>query len=196
MTKDRIALLSGVALLVAAPLVAIAGGSFQTLPVIGGPSYCASQVTGATGQICGQTVPAGPPAFTGNEVTNFDTSTPGTTTSAPPQSALASILQLGQGASVLLGNAGGSVTMAFGTGFLFVDGTEASAFTVTLPASPVEGQFAEVSCATATAGAMTVAANSVPASTTLLPAFSAAVCTAGNTFKYRYSASSNVWFKV
>jgi hypothetical protein len=58
---------------------------FSTLPIIGGSSFCASTVTGTgglsgitgTGQgtlgsICGQTVPAGPPALTGSEIIPAD----------------------------------------------------------------------------------------------------------------------------
>jgi hypothetical protein len=193
--NKRISLLLAGAAIVAAPLLAYAGGSLQTLPGVGASSYCASQVTGATGQICGQTVPAGPPAFTGNEVTNFDLSTPGTTSASPPQSAFVDIQQLGQGAVQVLTTVA-AATMAPGSAFLFVDGADASAFTISLPASPIEGQFAEVACATVTVGAMTVAANAVPAGTVLLPAFTPAACAAGTSFKYRYSAALNTWFKV
>jgi hypothetical protein len=202
-------LLSGAAALVIAPLAAYAGGSFQTLPVIGGASYCASTVSGAgnlggiggqgqaqSGSICGQTVPAGPTAFTGNEVVPADLNAPGTTTAGPVNTALVDIQQLGQGATQVVTTTTAAVTMAPGTSFLFVDDAEAAAFTVTLPASPTEGQFAEVACSVTTTGAMTVAANTVPASTVLLPAFTAAVCTAGTSFKYRYSAALNTWFKV
>lgn len=207
MTKTRYGLLAGAAALMAAG-AAIAGGSFQTLPIIGGAGYCASTVSGAgnlggisgqgqatTGSICGQTVPAGPPTFTGNEVIPADLNTPGTTTSGPVNTAILDIQQLGQGAVQVLTTVA-AATMAPGTAFLFVDGADASAFTINLPASPIEGQFAEVACAVVTVGAMTVAPNAVPASTVLLPAFTPAACTAGTSFKYRYSAALNTWFKV
>ena len=55
--------------------VANAGAGYltATLPVIGGSSYCGSYVTGSTGQICAQTIPAGPNAMTGLELFPVDT---------------------------------------------------------------------------------------------------------------------------
>ena len=87
--------------------------------------------------------------------------------------------------------------MGPGVAYLFVDGTDASAYTITLPANPVEGQFAVVVCTATTVGNLTIAANAAPASTVLKPAFSAAACTAGTVAgKYRYGAAANAWFKV
>ena len=76
---------AGAALVVAGTL-AWGAGMFSTLPIVGNPSFCASTVTGAgglggitgqgqasTGSICGQTVPAGPPALSGNELIPGDT---------------------------------------------------------------------------------------------------------------------------
>ena len=83
----------------AAGTIAWGAGLFSTLPIVGNPSFCASNVSGVgstvspyvmvpantqgtSSGICGQTVPAGPPALTGNELIPADT---GLTGSAPPQ---------------------------------------------------------------------------------------------------------------
>jgi hypothetical protein len=211
-TAIALGLLAGASILASSS--AFAGGSFQTLPGIGYPAYCASTVSGTgslsgitgtgqgtTGSICGQTVPAGPTTFLGSEVAPFDLFTPGTSASAggasagPQQTAFVNLTQLAQGAIVDLTTVA-STTMGPGTVYLFVDGTDASAYTITLPANPVEGQFAVVVCTQTTVGNLTIAANAAPASTTLKPSFSAAACTAGTSTKYRYGAAANAWFKV
>lgn len=90
---------------IAAGAIAWAAGSFSTLPIVGQPSFCASDVSGVglpSGQgpfgvvpgstqgtssgICGQTVPAGPPFLTGNEAIPADTQLGSVTTTngAPP----------------------------------------------------------------------------------------------------------------
>ena len=92
-TAIALGLLAGAAILSSSN--AFAGGSFQTLPGIGYPAYCASTVSGTgslsgitgtgqgtTGSICGQTVPAGPATFLGSEVAPFDLFTPGTSSAA------------------------------------------------------------------------------------------------------------------
>lgn len=94
--KHRIAALAGVCLL-AIPLAAYAAGSFSTLPIVGGSSFCASTVTGtgglggitgqgqgATGSICAQTVPGGPTGLSGEEIIPADTQL---ANGAPPQTA-------------------------------------------------------------------------------------------------------------
>lgn len=75
---------AGVAVL-AAGSIAWGAGMWSTLPILGNASFCASTVTGAgglggvtgqgqatTGSICAQTVPAGPPFITGNELIPAD----------------------------------------------------------------------------------------------------------------------------
>jgi hypothetical protein len=56
--------------------VALAAGQNSLLPIVGQPSYCGGQSTGPTGQVCTTTVPAGPSALTGNEISGFDTGFP------------------------------------------------------------------------------------------------------------------------
>jgi len=194
MTKRRISLLASGAALMLAGGAAFAGGSFQTLPLVGGGSYCASTSTTSAGQTCTQTVPAGPATFTGNEVVPADLAAPGTNNGVPVNTALVDIQQLGQGAILDLTTVA-STTIPAGTSWLFVHGTDASAYTITLPAAPVEGQIEHVVCAAATVGAMTVAAN---AGQSLLPAASpaAAACVAGNSYAWRYQASNTTWYRI
>ena len=116
-TAIALGLLAGVAILASSN--ANAGGSFQTLPGIGYPAYCASTVSGTgslsgitgtgqgtTGSICGQTVPAGPATFLGSEVAPFDLFTPGTSSAAggasagPVQTCVCEPHPLAQGAIV------------------------------------------------------------------------------------------------
>lgn len=207
MTKHRIAgLLAGSALL-AAPSIAFAGGSFQTLPGIGAPSFCASTVTGTgslggttgqgqgtTGSICAQTVPAGPATFTGTEITNMDLYAPGTSNGNPVQTASANIQQLGQGAFLDVASPA-TATIPAGVVFYSLDGAQASAFTITMPVAVVDGQFQEVICTAATVGALTVAANTSVV-TQVVKNNPGTACVAGTVYKWRYNAANLTWFRA
>ena len=185
-------------------VAAYAGGSFQTLPVIGGSSYCASTVTGTgglggttgqgqgtVGSICGQTVPAGPTVFSGAEVAPFDLYAPGTSTSnGGPQTALVNITQLGQG-PMLDVTSPATATIPANTPYYFLDGAQGSAFTITMPASAVEGQIQRVVCEAATVGTLTVAANSGQT----LKGNPNAACVAGVGYSWRYQASNTTWYR-
>lgn len=83
------------------PMALEAAGMYTTYSVIGGPAFCGSNVTGATGQICGQTIPAGPPSLTGNELIPLDVN-PGNTGS-PVQSAVVPSGLLGSSQNRLIG---------------------------------------------------------------------------------------------
>lgn len=98
----------GMAALLVTSGIVFAAGSFSTLPIVGSPSFCATTVSGtgslggitnqgqgSTGSICAQTVPAGPPSLTGNEIIPADTLLPG---GASPQSVAISVTLLGGGA--------------------------------------------------------------------------------------------------
>lgn len=89
------------ALVVLSPSFGIAAGNYSTWSVIGGPAFCGSQVTGSTGQICGQTIPAGPPALTGSELIPLDTN--GGNTGSPVQSAVVPSGLLGSSLNRLVG---------------------------------------------------------------------------------------------
>lgn len=66
----------GLAALAAVSTAALAAGLFPGFPVVGGASYCSSQSTAGvpgTAATCNNTVPAGPPSITGNELIPADT---------------------------------------------------------------------------------------------------------------------------
>jgi hypothetical protein len=151
------ALLSGVAV----PF-AWGAGVFQTYPIIGGAAYCASgnvsgnaqgSITGQGGvnpganvttgtTICGQTVPAGPPALTGTEVFPVDLFTPGTNTGAGgPATADLPVTALGNGygtSQVITTNT--SVVVANGVARLISNQGTATIASVTLPPNPMQNQ--------------------------------------------------------
>ncbi len=186
-----------------------AGGVYQTLPVIGGAAYCASTVTGATGltgitgqgqatggSICAQTVPAGPPTFAGTEVVPLDIYAPGTATfNGGPQTALTSLVQLGQGPMVDLTTVGTSQTIPNNTPWYFLDGAQGSALTVTMPPNAVEGQIQRIVCEAATAGTLTVAANTTVV-TQVLKGNPNTTCTAGVGYAWRFQASNLTWYRI
>lgn len=74
--KFRTKLVAGLAAVAISGLAAYAAGMFPGFPIVGAPSYCSSTnqagVPGTTPQ-CTTTVPAGPPAITGNELIPADT---------------------------------------------------------------------------------------------------------------------------
>lgn len=100
MTKSRL-IAAGIAML-AAGTIAYGAGNYENLPIVGGSSFCTGTVTGAgapfagatgqgqgtTGSICAQTVPAGPPALTGNELVPADVPSGGPVTSVTIPSGL------------------------------------------------------------------------------------------------------------
>src|ERR1035441_1218775 len=116
--KTRVLVLAGAGLL-AGSLFAGAAGLWSMLPIVGQPSFCGSYVSGVglpasqgpfgvvpgstqgTGSgICGQTVPAGPRARTGEELIPADTGLVG---SAPPQTVAIPSGMLGGSTNRLIG---------------------------------------------------------------------------------------------
>jgi hypothetical protein len=195
-----------VAVIAAAP--AYAGGINQTLPVIGGPSYCASTVTGAgalsgatgqgqatTGSICAQTIPAGPAGFSGTENARVDLFAPGTSNGSPVQTALVNIQQLWQGALIDVTTVATTQTIPAGATFYALDGAQASALTVTMPAVAIDGQIQKIICEAATVGALTVAANTSIV-TQVVKNSPGVACVAGVSYTYRYKLSNLTWYLV
>jgi hypothetical protein len=206
--KIRLAALAAVACL-AVPMLAYAGGMWQTWVGIGQPSYCASVVSGVTlpsgqgpygvvpgstqgtGQgPCAQTVPAGPSLFTGNEYVPVDLGPLGSTSSGPTTSAVVTLPQLGQGALLDVTSVTSS-TIPGGTPFYLLDGTQSSAFTITMPANPVEGYIQRIACESSTAGTLTVTGN-VGQNVKNNPN---TTCAAGTNYAWRYQASGSTWYR-
>lgn len=190
------------AVLASAP--AYAGGSFQTLPVIGGSSYCASTVTGTgnlggqtgqgqgtVGSICAQTVPAGPSTFAGTEVAPVDIYAPGTQNGNPQQTALVPLTSLGSG-SYLAPATPATATMPNGVGFYYVIATTGTAVAITAEPNPIEGSEFEIACESATTAAVTYVANS---GQTVIGS-PAADCAIGTVWKWRYNAAAATWYRI
>jgi hypothetical protein len=163
--KTVLTALAGAAI-IAIP-VAYAAGLFQTLPIIGGAAYCASSnvvgpaQTGITGQgggtaganvttgntICGQTVPAGPPALTGAEVVPVDLYTPGTAVQAGgPATAVLPVTALGQGygTTQIFTTTGTTASLPVANGVsnlvISVGGTATTITSLVLPPNPIQNQ--------------------------------------------------------
>jgi hypothetical protein len=205
MKVSKIVAIGALAALVCGGAGAIAAGSFSTLPQIGGASYCATTLTGAgglsgitgagqstVGSICAQTVPAGPTTFAGTEYFPVDIYALGAATQVGgPQTAVVSLGQLGQGPMVDLTTVAVSQTIAANSPWLFLDGAQGSAFTVTMPAVAIEGAIQHIVCEAATVGALTVAANAGQ-TVKLSPGVA---CVAGVTYNWRYQASNSTWYR-
>lgn len=84
----------GLSVLAVISTVAIAAGLFPGFPIVGGASYCGGFATGTTGQVCTNTVAAGPTALTGNELVPMDTAL---ASGQQPQTVVAQTRSLGAG---------------------------------------------------------------------------------------------------
>ncbi len=117
MFKKLRAGLSAVAVLAVTPAVLWAAGNWSTLPIVGSPAVCVSNVSGTGGPtapylivpantqgttqgICGQTMPAGPIALTGSELIPADTGLSG---GQPPQTVVIPSGLLGSATNRLIG---------------------------------------------------------------------------------------------
>ena len=191
------AALLGVALAGSALTYTYAADLWENWSIIGGPSYCSSFVTGATGQICQHTVPAGEAAITGYEFAPMDLGPLGATSSAGgPQSGIMSVLQLNNGLSVDLTTVATSQTIGAYTSWTYLDGAQGSAFTVTMPASPYDGQFENIVCEAATVGVLTVAANTTVNASQAIKLSPGVACVAGVSYQWRYTASNSTWYRT
>jgi hypothetical protein len=189
--------------------LAYALGYFQTWPLLGQGSYCASTIGGPLAQsqptgtgggngTCAQTVPAGPAVFTGSEVVPTDVNTPGQgfpVANQAQSSALISVVQLDQGPAIDLTTVATTQTSPNNTPYYFLDGAQASALTVTMPANAIEGQLQHVTCEAATVGVLTVAANTTVV-TQVIKNSPGVACTAGVGYEWRYQASNLTWYRV
>ena len=204
MKLTRLSGLLAVALTVGS-VAAYAAGNYSTYPIVGAPSFCISTVSGAggfnaqgnsngvnptgqgqatSGSLCAQTVPAGPPAFTGNEQLPMDTAVGSGTN---PQTVTANINQFGQGAVVDSVASGAAITIPANAQFFVLDTGTAATVAVTMPAVAVEGQIQHLVCGVGVGTALSVVANSGQT----IKGNTAATCTAGQGFAWRYVAAAN-----
>lgn len=169
-----------------------AAGYWDNWPQVGQSSFCATYATTSAGQTCVLSIPAGPSVFTGFEYFPADVNQAGTagSQSGGAQSATINIQQLGQGPMVDI-TSPASATIPAQMPWYFLDGAQASAFTITMPAVAIEGQIQHVVCEAATVGALTVAANS----NQTLKGNPSAACVAGTTYNWRYQSSNSTWYR-
>lgn len=180
-----------------------AAGLWWGFPQIGGASYCVGYSTYPTtvttpGTLptpnsCNVTAPAGPTTFAGTEVFPVDIFGPqaGVTNTGPAE-AYVSLVQVGQGPYVNI-SPGTSTTLTIpnNTPWYILSGAQGSAFTVTMPTAPVEGQIQRLLCNAATVGTLTVAA----AANQTLENNPNTACVAGVGYAWRYIASSTTWYR-
>lgn len=211
------------ALLVTSGLV-FAAGSFSTLPIIGGASYCASTVSGTgslggitnqgqgtTGSICAQTVPAGPPALTGTEVIPADLFTPGTTQAAAgqPQTAIIPVTALGNGyGGTVVNTTTGAQSPVVANGistYIYAGAGTATFTTFTFPPNPMQNQklcIVDAGTGIVTLSSLLVGTTGqvfVGTTPTSLPVMTA-VGTAGTvtlgTNCWLYNVSNTTWYRI
>ena len=118
MSKNLRTGLLTLACLLVTPAILWAAGNWSTLPIVGSPAVCVSNVSGTGGPtapylivpantqgttqgICGQVMPAGPIALTGNELIPADT---GLANGAPPQTVVIPAGLLGSSTNRLIGS--------------------------------------------------------------------------------------------
>lgn len=220
MKRYRILAAAGVAAAVLST-AAWAAGNYSTYPIVGSPSFCASTVSGAggfnaagnsngvnptgqgqatSGSLCAQTVPAGPPSLTGNELVPADT---GIGSGANPQTVTIPTVLLGAGAvNYQTPLTGATVTANFNESTMLVDpaGTIAT-LTVVMPgpvASLRDGQtWRLTSSQTVTALTLTpatgttIGGNAASTPTAITPS-----ATGSTGYEFIYKASNAKWYRV
>lgn len=195
-------LAAGVAVaIVVAGGLSFAAGYFPNFPIVGQGSYCASFVTGTTGQICGQTVPAGPATLAGTEYFLVDVSP---TTAGPPQTAAVPIAGIGGLPTVYVSAwNGGTLAMSPGQGGIQYIGTGATvtnATNLTLPAANYNGQTFNLS-SNVTLGALTLSAPTgyslTNAPNGLTPISAAGNQTqAQNGYAWKFRQADQTWYRI
>jgi hypothetical protein len=215
MKLTRLSGLLAVALTVGS-VAAYAAGNYSTYPIVGQSSFCASTVSGAggfnavgnsngvaptgqgqatSGSICAQTVPAGPPAFTGNELIPMDT-VPGS--GVNPQTVTMSSTWLHAGYKQIV-TTGTTVTVGAGIQNLILN-LAATTMAVTMPAAPYDNQLVTISNASTVVSTFSVTANTGQslvqgAAPTALAAETAATA-AQNEVAYVYNAANTSWYRI
>jgi hypothetical protein len=204
------------ALLVASGL-AYGAGNYLTYPIVGQPSFCASNVTGtggftipqgntggagATGQgqgvggatVCAQTIPAGPPALTGGELIPMDTG------AQIPATVTMSSTWLHAGYKQIV-TTGTTVTVAPGIQNLILN-LAATTMAVTLPAAPYDNQQVTISNASTVVSTFSVAANTGQslvqgaAPTNLAAQAANTAATAQSEVAYIYNLANTSWYRI
>jgi hypothetical protein len=198
--------------------VAIAAGMWPTLPVVGESSFCASTVTGVglpanqgpyaivpgstqgtSIGICGQTVPAGPADLTGSELVPMDTGLG----NGPPATVTAPIPSVASGAPNYVSalTLQGTLEVATATYAIpnnvtntILDPTGTlTAATITLPASPLDGQLVRITSSQTITPTLVITATSAATTVKSAPtAFSSLPYSA----TFIYNLAKNTWYRL
>lgn len=184
----------GLAALIVSSAIAVGAGLFPGFPIVSGASYCNGYATGTSGQVCIQTVPAGP-SLTGNELIPADTQL---ASGQSPQTVLVPSRVLGGGAATYYTATNATnYTVSNLTGKLIL--TPASTLTtttLTLPAAAdlLDGQSLELS-STATLTAVVITAGS-GTSISNTPTALTVSTTGAYGYKFIYRASNTTWYRL
>ena len=198
----------------AASTAVYAAGNYSTLPIVGSASFCVSTVgvngqqsatgtgggaAGTAGAYCAQTVPAGPSILTGSELIPADT---GLASGAPPQTVtvpMASLNALPITVSTVVSSAITALTATNLTGGIILHSTGTiSQVSITLPATPIDGQqFAVSADQTVTALSMLTASTATAGQTvTKTPTALTSSTTATYGYRFMYNAAGNNWYRL
>lgn len=180
---------------------AYAAGLWPDFPIVGSASYCAGTSSSATGTIigavtgCPNTVAAGPTVLTGLEQIPADTRQAG---GAQPQTVLVPMASLNAlpvtiQAAVVSG-ANTYVAPATSGGIVWTAAGIISGSTVTLPASPIQGQQFVVS-ANRTISTLIVTGNNNVAGNTSPTVLTASTAVAYG-YRFVYDGGSSLWYRL
>ena len=205
MKRFRLSVAAGLVAAVGFITTALAAGLYSQFPVVGGAAFCAANALAGipgTSTVCvpgGTTtsVPAGPATLNGNEIIPADT---GLASGANPQSVVLTLGSLNAFPYTyyLSGTQGVSYAVSAKQGGVIFDATGTiTAMTVTLPPSPIDGQRYYIG-SDQTISTLTVAANAVPASTTIKNNPTVLTVSTTGTFGYEfiYNTLTNAWFRL
>ncbi len=221
MKRFRVLAAAGIAVAALSTVAAFAAGNYSMYPIVGSPSFCGSTVSGAggfnaagntnnvnptgqgqatSGSLCAQTVPAGPPSLTGNELVPADTSAGSGTN---PQTVVIPTVLLGAGAvNYQTPLTGATVTANPNESTMLIDPASTIAtLTVVMPgpaASLRDGQTwrltssQTVTLLTLTPGSgETIGGNAQSTPTAITPS-----ATGSTGYEFIWKASNSKWYRV
>jgi hypothetical protein len=220
LTRTRAAV--ALAALLVSSAIAYGAGNYSTYPIVGGASFCASTVTGAgtplggaTGQgqgtgasgVCAQTVPAGPPTLTGNELIPMDT-VPGSGVNPQTVTLPSTLLGTGYGGTTVATTTGTTAAVVVADGisnFIYAGAGTATYSSLTLPPNPMQNQkfcLTDAGTGVLTTTSIVVGTTGqtiVGTAVTSLPVATAAGTASTVTLSsncWLYTTASKVWYRV
>jgi hypothetical protein len=182
-------LLSTFALVIGLGVIGAIAQYWPSLPIVGGGSYCSAY---GNGNVCTQTVPAGP-AMTGNETVPADTNL---TQGQYPSSVKINVTSLGGGAIAIVDGDATTYTVAPGVStVILTDSNTITSSAITTPAAPVDGQYLRIS-STQTVTTFSLTANSGQSLGSTTPSVITASTTVAYGYEWIYRKSNATWYRV